>query len=471
MTDEGLVSLRRDRVRNAHGRVAAEVEAWLGRWAAPGPQTSQIARSGQVLRGMVERLGTRIAELPADARSLAAARGIEWDLSIVEGLFRLLAARFDQRRDPALAPTLKAADELIWSCLQQARVLADPLPLPLAYVDPAFSPSATPRIKPPPALPARDRLLAEMLRVLPVPMIGLPSGIVEEPWWLVLVAHEVGHHVQYDADDAAVQQTGAALKETAGDAAWESWRHEVFADLFAVLALGPVAIDATAELEWDLPEGLAAARSLYPPVMVRLAIMAECAAAAGHAGVPFGAESWADTLAQVPAARREAVAGQLARVPAAVAAVLDLPVGRGSLRRLAVGGAAPAAPRPDPIAAALRRRLAGEDVAVGQGRELPRSAVREAFRSYRGLAAEPDLERRTEAQRRLRERAVALIAEVGDPAVKRARHDPGDTAAIVDRMLDVLREGEAPMPEERVQEPLVRDSQGSGGARLGEEGV
>ena len=74
MTDEGLVSLRRDRVRNGVGRVAAEIEAWLGRWTAPGPQTSQIARSGQVLRGMVEQCNTELGlgMFPEEVTAVAA---------------------------------------------------------------------------------------------------------------------------------------------------------------------------------------------------------------------------------------------------------------------------------------------------------------------------------------------------------------------------------------------------------------
>ena len=458
MTAGAFGALRRDRVRNELGRVAADVEAWLGRWKEGGPQTSQIARCGEVLRGMLARLQARAAEVPADERGLAAARGIEWDLSIVDGLSSLLAERFGQRERSRLAATLGAADELIWSCVQYARPLAPELPLPLAYIEPAFSPSATPRQKPPPTLPARDRLLAEMLRVLPVPLIGLPSGIVEEPWWLVLIAHEVGHHVQYDADPEAVKRTGAALREATGDPAWEAWRQEVFADLFAVLALGPVAIEATAELEWDVPEAMAATKTLYPPAIVRLAIMAECARVAGYAGaasgVPFGADSWADTLAQVPADRREVVAGQLSCVGAVVAAVLDVRVGKGSIRELAGKvPAAGAAPSLDSDTAMLRRRLQGDNVGVKGGQKLPRSAVREAFLAYRGLAAEPDPDRRAVAQRGLRDRAIALFREVGDPEAKRGvtrgvtrsggPADSADTTAIVDRMFDVLR-GEEP---------------------------
>jgi hypothetical protein len=482
MATAGLVALRRDRVRNAFSRVEADVEAWLGRWTEDRPQTSQITRCGAVLRGMLAHLGARLAELPADERALAAGRAIEWDLTLVEGLSRLLEERFQQRRDSALAPTLQAADELIWSCVQPTRDLTTkPLPLPLAYIDPAFSPSATPRTKPPTALPARDRLLAGMLRVLPVPLIGLPTGIVDEPWWLVLIAHEVGHHVQYDVEDDedVVKRTGAALKEATGDATWESWRHEVFADLFAVLTLGPVAIEATEALEWDVPENMAAAKNLYPPVIVRLALMAECAAAVGYTGVPFRADSWADTLAQVSAPRREAVAAQLSRVPDAVAAVLGMRIGGGTLRWLA-GKAPPAGAGSDPIAAALRRKLRGENVSIKRSKELPRSAVREAFRAYRGLAATADpaqraatadpaqraatadpaqraatadpaqraatakLEQAADERRRLRERTVSVIAESGElPGGWRKDHDEASNAAIVDRMFEVLREAEA----------------------------
>ncbi|HWO23985.1 MAG TPA: hypothetical protein VNO30_34820 [Kofleriaceae bacterium] len=450
MATAELVALRRDRVRNAFSRVEADVKAWLGRWKERKPQTSQIKRCGEVLGGMLKHLDERIDALPADERALAAGREIEWDLAIVERLFRLLATRFDQRRDPALELTLEAADELIWSCVQQTWGLtANPLPLPLAYIDPAFSPSATPRTKPPSALPARDRLLAEMLRALPVPMIGLPTGTVDEPWWLVLIAHEVGHHVQYDAQAAeqVVTLTGAALKEATGDATWESWRHEVFADLFAVLALGPVAIDATAELEWDVPENMAAGKSLYPPVIVRLALMAECAAAVGHTDVKYGPDSWTDTLAQVSAPRREVVAAQLTHVRAAVAAVLDLPLGRdtplgrGSLRRL-VDKAPPAGAAPDRNTAKLRQWLKGEDASIEKSKGLPRSAVREAFLAYRGLDASAAPEQRAEARRLLRERSVSLITALDDQSTRPVQAR-ADNTAIVDRMVELLRQAEA----------------------------
>ena len=71
--------------------------------------------------------------------------------------------------------------------------------LGLPYIEPEYSPMAIPRDDPPPDLaPEADSVLAAFLGKLPVPLISLPPLCVTDPWWLILVAHEVGHHLQFD---------------------------------------------------------------------------------------------------------------------------------------------------------------------------------------------------------------------------------------------------------------------------------
>ncbi len=446
MAEQGGTSvvLRRERTRNALCRLAAAVERWLDGWSDDGPQTSQIARCGHVLRGLIVRLGGRAAELPTDERAFALCRRLDGDLVVVERLWRLLAERFDQRRDPARAPVLRAADDLIWSCLLQTRPLAETLPpLPLAYLEPAHSASATPRVKPPPSLPVADRQLAEALRVLPVPLVGLPVAIGDEPWWLTLIAHEVGHHVHYDLDAAAIAATGDALEQASGDPGWQAWRHEVFADAFSVVALGPAALATIAELEWDGAEAMAAGRAVYPPVMLRLALMAEVARALGFSAVAFDRTSWQPWLAALAPTLRARLDAQLAHAAAAARALLDLPVGKGSLARLA-DRAAPAATPSDPEVAALRRFLGGHDVAVSRTRPAPRRAIALAFERYRGLASIDDAVARDRARATLRAQVVPLLDRVGDRAVvKRAPRSTADDTAVVDRILDAVHAVEA----------------------------
>jgi len=418
-------------------RLTSDVEGWLADWSDAGPQTSQIASCAGVLRGLLARLTSRAADLPGDDRAFAVCRTLDGDIVVVERLVKLLVERFGQRRNAALSPTLRAADEVIWSCVQQARPLAaGPLPVPLAYLEPAFSASATPRVKPPAGLSVRDRQLAEVLRVFPVPLLGLPTSVVSEPWWLAVVAHEVGHHVQYDLDATAVQRTGSELVQATGDPAWEDWRYEVFADAFAVAALGPVALHATAVLEWDTAVAMAAPRELYPPVIVRLAVMAAVARALGFPSVPFGADSWIAASAAIAADRRARIVELLAPVDAVAQRLLAMPLGSGSLATLADRASAA------PSDGALRRRLDGENVAITRGRSVPRMAVASAFEAYQTLEGVASSEEREQRRRDLCARTIRLIADTGARDAKRAAHAVASSAAIIDRMFELLREVE-----------------------------
>ena len=76
----------------------------------------------------------------------------------------------------------------------------------------------------------------------PVPLIGLPYSCVTGPWWLVSIAHEVGHQVAYVIDalegrpriaEFIAAAAGEAGAEPELQQRWRSWSHEIFADAFA----------------------------------------------------------------------------------------------------------------------------------------------------------------------------------------------------------------------------------------------
>ena len=141
--------------------------------------------------------------------------------------------KFDQR-DGDLADTLRAADEIVWSCYRQvfdrAKQIAPQLtagPAPLPFIEPRYSPSTFPADLVPAGLQSEiDKpFLREHLNRLPVPVVRLQPACVSGPWWLVYAAHEVGHNVHYDLlpEQAMVGQyqelVGNAVRTDGGDAA------------------------------------------------------------------------------------------------------------------------------------------------------------------------------------------------------------------------------------------------------------
>ena len=247
------------------------------------------------------------------------------------------AAKYDQRLDGA-ATVLRAADEVIRSCWTEAfGALARPAPTgPLAYLDPRFDATATPRVSVPADLRAPgDAVVGELVRELPIPVVALPAFCVDEPWWLVLAAHETGHHVQHDLAPGLVAATRDALAAAAGEhgAFWAGWSMEAFADAFAALTVGPAAAWAVDELQHAPPTRLLTAPSpgsRYPPPPVRTALLGELARAAGAANVGPGADDVLGWVAEFAA--HEEVAAHVRLTPRMAAALVDLPVAGVPLR-------------------------------------------------------------------------------------------------------------------------------------------
>ena len=429
MSGAGIPSavLRRERAQRAVDRLAAEIERWLAGWSERPEQTSQLQRLGKTLRALLVLLKQR-ADAIAPATGFAEARAVDADLAVVERVWRHYADRLDQRRDPRLAPTLRAADDVIWACTTAARDLvgaATPsvMPLPLAYVEPAYSPTAIPRSKPPADLQSSDLAFARILAFLPVPLIGLPTSVVDEPWWLVLIAHEVGHHVQYDLEPAAalLDRTADLLAAAGGpDAAiWRRWREEVFADAFAIATCGPAALAATIELEWGEPAAMLALRGSYPPVLIRLALMSALAATLKLGGA-LTLDDLLPPLADAPRTLARA------RVTAAATALATMPLGGKDLATLGqtVRG---------PDDGFLDQALAGAPLDLDPARLQPLRAVAAGFRAYRSLAAIADEKQREQQRTALRDRLTPLIGQLRAPrdVLRDGASDLAPTAAEI----------------------------------------
>jgi hypothetical protein len=128
-------------------------------------------------------------------------------------------------------------------------------------------------------------LLKEHLNKMPAPVVRMAPACVAAPWLVVYLAHEVGHHLQYDllperrlvtefrqvVETAVEQNTGSKTEA----AKWGGWSKEIFADLFSVMAVGKAAVWAMGEMEFTSAKGLDEERTGYPPAGTRMALLAE----------------------------------------------------------------------------------------------------------------------------------------------------------------------------------------------------
>ena len=213
------------------------------------------------------------------------------DIYRLWGFFRdKLALRFV----PWVATSLSAADDLAWTCYGPAqRFIAaerrrEP---PLVYFTGGASPFLMPReslyvVEPLPDGGLRAPQFAEIVRALPVALIGLPWSLADHLPDAPLIAHEVGHAIEFDL---GLAEKVRALIEAAVPAqrreAWGAWSSEVFADLFGVLSCGSGYSRALAALLTAHPRRVAGDErtgsdwGTYPTATARVLL---CAAALEH---------------------------------------------------------------------------------------------------------------------------------------------------------------------------------------------
>ena len=381
---------------------------------------------------------------------------LDRSLAIVVRLFEWYSSRYDQRLDDKLAPILRAADEVVRSCWSEPFALLGGKPPtgPLVYLEVQFDAFATPRVSIPPDLRApADLLVAEYLHQLPVPTIALPMFATREAWWLALIAHETGHHVQKDLasglESVTLERLASAVAATSSPGLigqWSGWGLEAFADAYSILMVGAAAVWAIDELQYATPGRLfqlARPGGRYPSPAVRLALLGECLNALGaQGGWPTAAEVSAslDRLddAVVPAATRDTIRNQLATVPAVAAALIDLPIGPHRLREL--GNVQPDLLTQPKQLRGWAAKLAGANPvlpALG-ARSAARLLIAAGVAAYQTWADQPVA---ASVLPVINDNLLALLPGCGPPGVLEAPPRPADVAALAARLsAQLLRE-------------------------------
>jgi hypothetical protein len=275
-THRGLVGLR------------AEIETWIGLREKSDVQKQYVTQ----LKTLKAQLLYQLAELEPQCGAVspidglrtvyARCRILDRRLLWIRRLWTYFQSKFDQRYDDKFKSVLKAADDVVWSCYAQPfRISREELPPhPLPYVAPIYSPYAIPRDEPPQDLRSDvdAEFLAKMLHNIPISIVGIPTQAIEEPWRLAFLAHEVGHHVQFDFQKGALINSFGKTLLDAGGQRWLDWNKELFADIFSLMMIGPWALWALAELIWtDNASMLDDSNPRYPCALVRLMFMATVA--------------------------------------------------------------------------------------------------------------------------------------------------------------------------------------------------
>jgi hypothetical protein len=353
--------------RTCAGAAALEraIEQWLAglRAADTDAEGRYVGRHRTQVEALESMLTAAAGALRAGAGALLSGPGASCEVGALydscrdydeaavwlERLWGFFRDKLDQRNDPVVGCLLKGADEIVWSCYHEVmdgaqrrrrRPVHGPAPLP--FLAPEYSPAAIESDRPlPPGLtlsvapPGWDQEIDDLVRALPMGLLRLPPWCVTAPWWLVYIAHEVGHHVAADLSlhehvrDSIVAAVTAL--EPAEASRWKAWADELFADFFSVLMVGPWAAWSVLEVERSTPANMLQPRRAYPAPLVRVAFLAAAARALEVEGeaVPAGFEVTSLTEAY-PTLRAHLMA-----IDAVIAALRkDLPNGLGRLEEL-----------------------------------------------------------------------------------------------------------------------------------------
>jgi hypothetical protein len=452
--------MRREQTSGELRRLRDEISKWSARRTHADGVRQHVTQLASLETTLSEAL-TRIDTLASDhsAGDLRAAydyfRELDRQVTLVRRMWRWFADKYDQRDVKSTALLLRAADEVVWSVHAQAHRASGAAqlpPAPLPFIDEIDTPEAVPRDEPTRELrPDKfDDILAATLARLPIPVIGLPAVAVAEPWRLILISHEVGHHLQYDLapNRQLIAAVGMAVQDAVGGDVgkrFRAWSQELFADLVGLAATGPGLVTGllTYELGADA-HVLDRGRGRYPAPAVRFALLAEMCRLlhlrpeADLSDVDVA--SWTTERDGDPlAAQRTAARADVDLVAKVAKALVELDLdGRGTVSELLELDPAAFGPQGAVahMAESLREGNGADETGLDVVRKLTAASVT-AWRQVQGAADDDYREKQESLATRVVERLVAS-REPGTRAAETVR------AGSPDPMLVSLLAGELP---------------------------
>ena len=220
---------------------------------------SQIHRVTVRLEALVQEIVKELNLLADDSpQLLSRARELEGLMLEVHRVWEFFRSKLSLRSLPWFSKYLVAADDLAWDCYRaaQLKLSGGHLPPhhvkepPLVFFNGGSSPFTQARneafeAEVVPNEELKTGAARQVLRALPIPVIGVPWFQVQHLPEALVIAHEVGHDVESDfrLTRELEQALEAGFEEAGTDAArrgaWRSWLGEIFADIYGVLACGP----------------------------------------------------------------------------------------------------------------------------------------------------------------------------------------------------------------------------------------
>ncbi len=259
---------------------------------------TQVRRLAATLDGLLEPVRATIGALAAKPPGavLQEARDCETDLLAAHAIWEVFRSKLVLRQTEHFRARLAAADDLAYACYAPAHEAfgGEPKSAPLVYLTSTWSPFAR----------SRDasflnevragsgtsgaltgELFQEVLSRLPIPLVGLPWYQAFYVPGAILLAHEVGHVVEWDfglTDAIAAALDGAGLEHAD---VWKGWASEMFADVYGCHAMGPAFAGALIDfLAGPIGEIAGEERrgGRYPTRALRVELAARVLARHGH---------------------------------------------------------------------------------------------------------------------------------------------------------------------------------------------
>jgi hypothetical protein len=285
---------RDDRKRVELGAKLAGLDQEFTTWLNSSEKGQRLEKHHSQIRALIGSLQVPVEHL---RNRIAASDGpvtwtsVEQELLRIHAVWDLFRQKFALRDVEVFRPYLDLADDFTWACYQPAQRLgAGPhnVPLeevrepPLTFLGHVFAPFAIQRgssyATGVGAVVMGDADLRGAVERLPIPLVAVPWFQLRHLPDALVLAHEVGHHVENDfgLTPTLHQLAHAALTSAPAlrERQWQGWLGEVFADIYGTLAAGPAFGQTLADFAATGPAATAGTAE-YPPVRLRIRCVAE----------------------------------------------------------------------------------------------------------------------------------------------------------------------------------------------------